>query len=282
MSQPLPLWCHLNEVLQRCRTHERCVLLLDYDGTLTPIVNDPDAARLSPTMQRLLDTLAQHPCYQVAIVSGRALADLRVRVRGEKLYLAGNHGLEIEGPGIHYDHPGVQRLRPQIDAVAEALQHDLSEIPGALVEHKGYTLSIHVRRVPAALVPEVRARLFQRAGPAVDTGLLALRTGKAVLEVRPCVNWDKGQAVRWIVERVRLEKPEARLGVICMGDDDTDEDAFSVLGPTDVGIVVGSDRPNSAAKYYVESVEETERFLTILSGLTWPGAHGLATSDASP
>jgi trehalose 6-phosphate phosphatase len=280
MLQPLPLWRHLDEVLQRCRTHERCVLLLDYDGTLTPIVNDPDAARLSPTMQRLLDKLAQHPCYRVAIVSGRALADLRTRVRGEKLYLAGNHGLEIEGPGIRYDHPAMQRLRPQLDGVAEALRHDLREIPGAWVEHKGYTLSVHVRRVPAALVPEVRARLFHRAGPAVDTGLLALRTGKAVLEVRPCVKWDKGAAVRWIVERVRLEKPDASLGVICMGDDDTDEDAFRVLGSADVGVIVGSDRPDSAAHYCVESVEETERFLRILSELRWPGAQGLANSDA--
>jgi trehalose 6-phosphate phosphatase len=280
MSQPLSLWSHLDAVLQHCRTHECCVLLLDYDGTLTPIVNDPDAARLSRTMQRLLDTLAQHPCYRLAIVSGRALADLRTRVRGNKLYLAGNHGLEIEGPGIRYDHPTMQRLRPQMDAVAEALRHDLREIPGAWVEDKGYTLSVHVRSVPAALVPEVRARLFHHAGPAVDTGLLALRTGKAVLEVMPCVNWHKGKAVRWIVEHMRLEQPDVSLGVICMGDDDTDEDAFSVLGPADVGMVVGSDRPHSAAHYYVESVEETERLLAILSELTWPGAQGLPNSDA--
>jgi trehalose-phosphatase len=256
------------------------VLLLDYDGTLTPIVNEPDAARLSPTMQQLLDMLAQRPCYRVAIVSGRALADLRTRVHGNRLYLAGNHGLEIEGPGIRYDHPAVQRLRPHMDAVAEAMRHDLREVPGAWVEDKGYTLSIHVRRVPAAVVPEVRARLFHHAGPAVDRGLLALRTGKAVLEVRPCVSWDKGEAVRWIVDRVRMEKPDASLGVICMGDDDTDEDAFSVLGPADVGIVVGSDRHHSAARYYVESVEDTERFLMILRELTWPGVQGLANSDA--
>ena len=275
----MPLWYHLDAVLQRCRTHERCVLLLDYDGTLTPIVNDPDAARLNPTMQRLLDTLAQHPCYRLAVVSGRALADLRTRVRGSKLYLAGNHGLEIEGPGMRYDHPAVQRLRPELDAVAEALRHDLRGIPGAWVEHKGYTLSVHVRRVPATLVPEVRARLFHRAGPVVERGLLALRTGKAVLEVRPCVKWDKGEAVRWIVARVRLEKPDASLGVIYIGDDDSDEDAFSTLGSTDVGIVVGSDRSHSAAPYYVESVEQTERFLTILSELRWPEAPGQANND---
>jgi trehalose-phosphatase len=154
-----------------------------------------------------------------------------------------------------------------MQALTQALQRDLAEIPGVLIEDKGLTLSVHYRGVPAASAPLVKERLFARAGPAVEAGLLALRTGKAVLEVRPCVPWGKGEALRWIVQRLRQDMPTASLLAIYVGDDDTDEDAFHVLAPTDVGIVVGSDRHYSGATYYVESVEEVERFLRCLREL---------------
>ena len=205
MSSPLLLWNHLETLIQRCIVHECCVLFLDYDGTLAPIVEDPAAAQMAPAMQHALTALAQHPRYRVGIVSGRALADLRTRVEGKGLYLAGNHGLEIEGPGISYQHPEAWWLRPELDALAQAMNSDLEAIPGAWVEDKGLTLSMHFRRVSAASVPEVKARLIKHVAPGIDAGLLALRTGKAVLEIRPRVEWSKGEAVSWILEQIRLE-----------------------------------------------------------------------------
>jgi trehalose-phosphatase len=243
------------------------VLLLDYDGTLTPIVPHPDTARLSPTMQAVLGVLVAHPRYRVGIVSGRALADLQERVTGKGFYLAGNHGLEIEGPEGRYVCPEAKPLRPRIHALAQALRRDLAGIPSVLVEDKGVTLSVHYRRVPEACVPLVKERLLARVSPAVEAQVFTIRTGKAVLEVRPHVAWDKGEAVRWIVERLRQEKPTGSALAIYLGDDETDEDAFRVLTSTGIGIVVGSNHHHSAAAYYVESVGEVERFLTILSEL---------------
>jgi trehalose 6-phosphate phosphatase len=266
MSPPLPLWSYLEGVLQRCRSHDCCALLLDFDGTLTPIVPHPEAAHLSPTMQELLGALAAYPSYRVAIVSGRALADLQPRIAASGLYLAGNHGLEIEGPGGRYDHPEAQRLRPQMTALAHDLRADLAEIPQALVEDKGVTLSVHYRQVPASFVPEVRARLLKRTGRALEAGVLALRTGKAVLEIRPSVPWGKGEAVHWIVERLYQDMPGAHMLALYLGDDDTDEDAFRAIASSGIGIVVGRDRLHSAAPYYVQSVEEVERFLSTLRG----------------
>lgn len=270
MSSPLFLWSHLETLLQRCVVHDCCVLFLDYDGTLAPIVEDPAAAQMGPAMQHVLTALAQHPRYRLSIVSGRALADLRTRVGGKGLYLAGNHGLEIEGPGICYQHSEVWRLRPELDALAQAMKGDLEAIPGAWVEDKGLTLSVHFRRVPAASVPEVKARLIKRASPGIDAGRFVLRTGKAVLEIRPRVQWSKGEAVSWILEQIRLERPVANVLALYLGDDDTDEDAFRVLASAGVGIVVGNDRHGSAAHYYVESTEEVEQLLTVLSTLSWP------------
>jgi trehalose-phosphatase len=251
-------------VLQRCRAHERCVLLLDYDGTLTPIVPHPDAACLSPTIAELVRMLANHPRYRVAIVSGRALNDLRRRVAVNGLFLGGNHGLEIEGPEGRYEYPEAQRMRPHIQALVEGLRRDLAEIPGAFIEDKGVTLSVHHRGVPETWVQTVKDRLDERIRPAVEAGLLRLSTGKAVLEVRPHVPWDKGEAVRWMVDRLGRDISATSVLAIYLGDDETDEDAFRALASTGIAIVVGSDRQRSAAHYWVESVEEVERFLRVL------------------
>jgi trehalose-phosphatase len=243
------------------------VLLLDYDGTLTPIVSHPDAARLSPTMAKLLGALAKHPRNRVAIVSGRALSDLRQRIAGNGLSLGGNHSLEIEAPGGCYEHPEVQRVGPHIRALAQALRCDMAEVPGVFIEDKGATLSVHYRAVPEAWLRTVKERLDERIRPAVETGVVRLGTGKAVFEVRPHVPWDKGEAVRWMVDRLRQDLPQTRVLAIYLGDDETDEDAFRVLASTGIGIVVGSDRQRSAAHYWVESVEEVERFLGALYAL---------------
>jgi trehalose 6-phosphate phosphatase len=270
VAPPLLLWDHLEALVQRCRTHERCALFLDFDGTLAPIVEDPAAARMPPATHHTLTTLAQHPRYHVSVVSGRALADLRTRVGVSGLYLAGNHGLEIEGPGSQYVHPNGGRLRPRLDALCQVLQEDLRGIPAAWVEDKGLTLSVHFRRVPAADVPAVKACLLRRVAPGVEAGCLALRTGKAVLEVRPQVQWSKGEAVQWILERIRLGGLEASVLPLYIGDDDTDEDAFQVLASSGVGIVVGTERRGSAAHYAVESTEGVTRVLAALSTLPRP------------
>jgi trehalose 6-phosphate phosphatase len=249
-------------------------LLLDYDGTLAPMVADPAAACLNPAMYRVLTALVQHPHYRVAIVSGRALADLRTRVDGTVPYLAGNHGLEMVGPDLTYCHPLARRLRLRLAVLAQILRHDMEEIPGVWVEDKGLTLSVHLRGAPARFVPLVRRRVLRRVRPAIEARQLALRTGKAVVEVRPRVQWGKGEAVRWLVERMRLGMPAASGLIVYMGDDETDEDAFHALNTTGLGIVVGGNRLCSAAHYCVESVEQTMQFLALLSAVVWPSAHG--------
>jgi len=267
MAQPLPLWQHLAAVLQRCRASEQCAVLLDYDGTLTPLVTDPTAAQLSPVTRQVLATLLHHPRYQVAIVSGRTLRDLQTHVADLTLYLAGNHGLEIAGPGLAYCHPEARQLQPQVQALAQALQHELETVPGAWVEEKGLTLTVHMREVPAPYVPLMQRRMVRLLRPAMEARVFVLRTGKAVVEIQPAVKWDKGETVRWIVDHMRQGRPAPDIFPIYIGDDETDEEAFRALGIAGFGIRVGSECPYSAAHYYVESVEQTTAFLAVLSGL---------------
>jgi trehalose 6-phosphate phosphatase len=156
------------------------------------------------------------------------------------------------------------------------MKDDLLAIPGAWVEDKGLTLSVHFRRVPAASAPEVKACLIKRASPGIrvspgiNAGRLALRTGKAVLEIRPRIQWTEAEAVRWILEQVCIERPAASRLALYLGDDDTDEDAFRVLASAGVGIVVGNDRYGSAAHYYMESTQEVEQLLIVVNMLSWP------------
>jgi trehalose 6-phosphate phosphatase len=260
-------------VLQRVVAHAWCALILDYDGTLAPLVADPATACLSPAMRQVLTAVVQHPHYRLAIVSGRALADLRAHVDGMAPYLAGNHGLEMVGPDRTYCHPLARCLRPRLVALAQILRHDVEEIPGAWVEDKGLTLSVHFRGVPARFVPLVRRRVLRRVRPALEARKLALRTGKAVVEVRPRVQWGKSEAVRWLVECMRLGMPAASGLTVYIGDDETDEDAFHALNMVGLGIVVGGNRLCSAAHYCVESVEQTMQFLALLSAVVWPSAH---------
>jgi len=270
MTQPLLLWQHLGAVLQRCVTHAWCAVLLDYDGTLTPLVADPATACLSPAMRQVLTLLVQHPHFQVAIMSGRTLADLQAHVDGQVPYLAGNHGLEMVGPQARYCHPAARHLRPELAALAQSLHHHLRARAGVWVEDKGLTLTVHVREVPPACRRVVQEQIVHLLRPALETRQFALRTGTAVLEVRPRVQWDKGEAVRWLVERMCGDQQATRPLVIYMGDDETDEDAFRAVRREGLGIVVGEDRLFSAAHYAVASVEQTAQFLAVLSGLTWP------------
>jgi trehalose-phosphatase len=184
--------------------------------------------------------------------------------------MAGNHGLQIAGPDTEYCHPEAVQLQPHLRTLAQDLHQELKTIPGAWVEDKGLTLTVHTREVPTAYVPLVQRRVLRLLRPALEARSLVLRTGKAVLEVRPAIKWDKGSALRWIVDHMCLNRSASHMFLIYIGDDETDEDAFQALGAAGLGILVGCDRLSSAAQYYVESVEQTRQFLAMLSGLTWP------------
>src|SRR5262249_12058786 len=163
---------------------------------------------------------------------------------------------------------------PQLATLVQALRHDLQAVPGAWVEDKGLTLTVHMRRVPATEVPTVQYRVRCLVQAAPEARRLTLRPGKAVVEVRPAVPWDKGTAVRWLLEQWQRERPTQRGCPVYIGDDETDEDAFQALGATGLGIVVGCERHHSAAHYAVASPAQVAQFLAVLQALVWPSRRG--------
>jgi trehalose 6-phosphate phosphatase len=240
------------------RRSGRLVLLLDFDGTLAPIVERPELAEMPPRTRRALERLMAMPGVAVAVVSGRGLADVRERAALGDVAYAGNHGMEIEGAGLHRIHPQAAAARPELEAAAARIMADLEGIDGAFVEDKGLTLSIHYRMAPEQ-EPNVREIVLE----AVD-GRPALRVteGKMVLEVRPRVEWDKGRAVLFLLEQMR---PPADAPVLYLGDDRTDEDAFRALrgwSPAAEGVFVAEPPPaeSAAVSYLRDTAEAGELF----------------------
>ena len=200
-------------------------LLLDYDGTLTPIVERPEQAALSAAVRSAIEQARRAPNIDVTIVTGRTLDDIQRQVDMPGLTYIANHGFDVHGPGIDLRHQEAALFR---DAVNEAAR-DLEElrVPGAHVEHKGATLSYHYRGVAAG---EQRAAR-KRAEHVLRRLRLHVTRGNLVVEGRPPVEWDKGTAVQWVLTRRHGQDWTSRVRALYMGDDATDEDAFrSVLG----------------------------------------------------
>jgi trehalose-phosphatase len=193
----------------------------------------------------------------VAIISGRALPDLRERVRMDEIIYAGNHGLEITGPGLHFVEPTAAERVEALEELARHLQVRLRPIPGVEVESKVLTASIHFRRASPNRLPEIHKIVQVALNPVVH--LFQVTQGWEVFEIRPRVNWHKGLAVRWIREALgrRSALP------LYIGDDLTDEDAFRAL-PEGITVSVGRSK-GTCAQYHLELQESVQEFLQWLA-----------------
>jgi trehalose 6-phosphate synthase/phosphatase len=220
----------------------RLALLLDYDGTITPIVDRPEAARLSSVARLALEAASRSPGIDIAIVSGRALDDVRDRVGLSNVTYVGNHGFEIEGPALHFRHEAASRIKRSMQAAGDALRE--LDIPGAQVELKGPTLAFHYRGVAEhdrdEVVRRVRSLLRRRRMRVVE--------GKLVLEGRPPVDWHKGHAVLWLLGQRYGDNWPSHVRALFIGDDTTDEDVFRSLRGIGRSICVGSFVPQPAAQ----------------------------------
>jgi len=251
------LFDSLEEIHERIVQAPHLLLCLDFDGTLAAIARDPTTVFLSGRMRLTLESLSRCLNTSVAIISGRARADLQSRVDIPGLIYAGNHGLEISGPGLIFVEPGATARRAALEKLIPPLERGLEDIAGAHVEDKGLTLTIHYRQAAAANWERIRQ--VTEATLADSSHLFHITAGDRVYEVRPHGAGTKGTAVGWIKER--LEKPTAL--VIYLGDDATDEDAFRILGE-DITVKVGCS-PQTAAHYQIDGPADVQQFLEWLA-----------------
>ncbi|KAF8379262.1 hypothetical protein HHK36_028695 [Tetracentron sinense] len=272
---------------------KRIALFLDYDGTLSPIVDDPDRAFMSNAMRSAVRNVAK--CFPTAIISGRSRDKVFEFVGLTELYYAGSHGMDIMGPVGHSvsdDTPNCIRstdkqgkevnlfqpaseFLPMIDEVFRSLVENTKGIKGAKVENNKFCVSVHYRNVDekswttiAKCVHNILKgypRLRLTHGRKVSYRLSLENDDISVLEVRPVINWDKGKAVEFLLESLGLSNCDDVLPIY-VGDDRTDEDAFKVLrkGNRGYGILVSSVPKESSAFYSLRDPSEVMEFLKSL------------------
>jgi alpha,alpha-trehalase len=248
----LESYADLTSILDR----QRPAVCLDFDGTLSPIVPDPDTAQLVDGAAEALAGLAER-C-PVAILSGRDLADIRDRVGVANLWYAGSHGFESIAPdGSYRQNDDAAAAVPVLEHAAEELRETLAHIKGTRVEHKRFAVAVHYRDVAADDVGEVAASTH-RVGRREH---LRVTNGRKVVELRPDIDWNKGTTLAWIREQIETSE---KVLPIYIGDDLTDEDGFDAVKADGIGILVrhteDGDRA-SAARFTLENPERVREFL---------------------
>lgn len=229
------------EIRDRVQNAEGIVFCADFDGTLAPIEADPDAPEIVPENREILRALRDTEGVRVAVVSGRALSDVRERVGIEGIAYAGNHGLELERCGHTTVHPIATKHRGRIERICAALEADLSGVEGAAVEDKSVTATVHYRKTPDKQIARVREAVdatLERFGG----GRIRKTGGKEILELRPAVRWHKGMAVSLLAADYEGWLP------VYIGDDTTDESAFRAVAE---GLAIYVGEGETAAHYRI-------------------------------
>lgn len=244
----------------------RPLLAFDFDGTLAPIVPHPDAAAVPPLLAERLKALATH--LPVAIVTGRAVADVLPRLGFEPHHVVGNHGAEEPGVALPSDAvAALDHLRRQIAGQAQALGD-----AGVLIEDKQHSFTLHHRLATdqAQAVDRIEQVLV-----GLDPALRRFG-GKFVVNVVAAGARDKGDAVLSLVERTKAG------AALFIGDDVNDESVFERALPHWVTVRIGRDDPTSAARFFLDDHTEVAQVLARLLAAAEAMAASAEQADPSP
>ncbi|TKB05963.1 trehalose-phosphatase [Desulforhopalus sp. IMCC35007] len=232
----------------------RPAIFLDYDGTLTPIVDDPAQAILDEKTRQLLKKLAAH--WTVVIVSGRALDDVKKLVGLDSLGYVGSHGFNLLGPENSFHEKPGEIFLPVLDRGEKDLKAEVNGLEGVRIERKPFAIAVHFRQAADDIIPELEQRIDAVVGRHAD---LVKTVGKKIFELRPKADWDKGKALLYLLEKLYIDS--SRAVPLYMGDNTTDEDAFRAIADRGIGILVSDHTRETAARYVLRDPHEVVLFL---------------------
>ena len=250
---------HLTEIRARLLPQRRVLLLMDFDGTLSPLADTPEKAHLPQNVRQVLLRLAFQPRVRVAILSGRPLGYLKAVFGAPNFFYGGNHGLQMEGPGFSFRHPGACALSRVVQKLVRQFRKPIKGVSGALLENKGLSLALHYRNVPRAHRPHFDALVEKLQNKTADLPV-RWRPGNKVWELLPRVDWDKGRGAEALIRHLDHPFP------LAVGDDKTDEDMFEALSRKGITVHVGGDG-DSSAQFCLKRQSEMPRFLRFLEGV---------------
>lgn len=223
----------VEQALGRMQAAEALLLLLDYDGTLTPFASRPELATPDGELLDLLSALAARPRTEVHLVSGRQREVLDAWFHGLEIGLHAEHGSWSRPPGAAEwgRHLAVHTV--PYDDLLHLLKGYTERTPGALIERKSAGLAWHFRLAHRDIGAAAAAALVEEVGRRFPPEVVEVLRGEKVVEFRPA-GINKGL----IVTRLRSAAPGNPL-VVAVGDDTTDEDMFAALLPEEIGVHIG-------------------------------------------
>jgi len=264
-------WPSLNAKLKL--KNRQIAVFLDYDGTLTPIVDTPSKATLTASMRQAIQLVSEK--FTTAIVTGRKIETIYNFVQLNSLLYAGSHGFDIRGAQNLPMKQVATDFRPFLLQCYKELSNQLKDFPGALVEDNDFSISVHFRKVDPAYVPAIEKLVDKE----IEKGSKKLikKFGKKVFEIRPQIDWDKGKAVNWLLQsmfqrkkRKKKTRKSQEIIPIYIGDDISDEDAFRELRRYENSISIhvhGKEDRTTDASYVLRDVSQVETFLRKLAQL---------------
>ncbi|CAG0975803.1 partial Trehalose-phosphate phosphatase, partial [Anaerolineae bacterium] len=245
----------MTELIERLRVIARAPILMiacDYDGTLSELVANPSLALANPRALAALARCVSMPWTSVAIISGRSLEDLRTRLGDVRPhFIAGSHGAEVEGEGLMLSERQTESLA-RLEQIVGSIAH---HVHGVRAEKKPASVVLHYRE---ASEPDGVAAAEAAISECASLPEVHIRHGSKVVEfmVMPA---SKGDTLHLARHRC------GATGVIFIGDDLTDEDAFRALAPHDLSVHVGDGQ--TIASHRVASVSDVAELLESLVAL---------------
>jgi alpha,alpha-trehalase len=233
---------------------KKIALFLDYDGTLTPIVQKPELAFLHSEMKNELLRLSKK--YPIGIISGRDVKNVENLVGIDGIYYAGSHGFDIIGPSCSFSK--IEKGDYWF-SLLERLQKRVKELSFEHVELKPCSLAIHYRLVEDEKLVSFHKKIEQLREELPDFKVIE---GKKVFEFQPNIDWNKGKALLWLLDFLELN--EETFYPIYIGDDLTDEDAFLAIKNKGLAIAVLEEERETHATYTVKSVKDVKKVLEAL------------------
>lgn len=256
---PEYLFDHSQEIFGTIEKADGKILFLDYDGTLVFLKDKPDDIITPNKVKIVLEKLIRDPEFNIFIITGRTLHEIKNLLDIKGLSFAALHGLEVcLANGKKFCWKPSENEQSILKKIKEKVFYEFKEEKGIYIEDKGVTLAFHYRMLPRERVKYTTGRFVDIVKRTDEGNVLEIIKGAELIEIRSR-GWNKGKATEFLLNNINGRKYAIP---IYIGDDTTDEDAFACLKNRGLTIFVsnGSEKPTSA-QYWLKNPDDVLVFL---------------------